>query len=285
MHIYDVLSFLFGSRHRPFLRSEVRSKKSEVWAAWRLSHCIHSTILTIIGRYIGVISLDRLSAVNCFNSRTRELCGHNFWSYLCSICSLVWRFQGLSSHISLPTKILNDTPSTMQVSMSFHSGSMDIFCLDIPTENVHAAWVKAHRYLHCAWSVIQNFWSAGRYEKTNPESAIPKSRWNRDKIRSCAREARRRAQEAFEKMPKEEEILIEEEDRDFEGQMKEDEERQKRQEREQSKEDETSFAREVPQETKEEEQTQEEVPCSKETWHCLKREQCVSTVTSKRQSI
>ena len=128
MHIYDVLSFLFGSRHRPFLRSEVRSKKSEVWAAWRLSHCIHSTILTIIGRYIGVISLDRLSAVNCFNSRTRELCGHNFWSYLCSICSLVWRFQGLSSHISLPTKILNDTPSTMQVSMSFHSGSMDIFC-------------------------------------------------------------------------------------------------------------------------------------------------------------
>ena len=102
------------------------------------------------------------------------------------------------------------------------------------------------------------FWSAGRYEKTNPESAAPKSRWNRDKIRSCAREARRRAQEAFDNMPKEEEILIEEEDRNFEEQMKEDEERQKRQEREQSQEEETSFAKEVPRETKEEEQAQEE---------------------------
>lgn len=59
MHIYNVLSFLFGSRHRPFLRSEVRSKKSEVWAALHRSHCNHSTILTIIGRYIGVIPLDK----------------------------------------------------------------------------------------------------------------------------------------------------------------------------------------------------------------------------------
>ena len=102
------------------------------------------------------------------------------------------------------------------------------------------------------------FWSAGRYEKTNPENVAPKSRWNRDKIRSCAREARRRAREAFDNMPKEEEILIEEADRNFEEQMKENEERQRRQEREKSQEEETSFAKEVPGESKEEEQAQEE---------------------------
>ena len=96
------------------------------------------------------------------------------------------------------------------------------------------------------------FWSAGRYEKTNPENAAPKSRWNRDRIRNCAREAKRRAQEAFDNMPKEEEILIEEADRNFEEQMRENEERQRRQG------EETSFAEEVPEESKEEEQAREE---------------------------
>ena len=53
-------------------------------------------------------------------------------------------------------------------------------------------------------------------------------------------------------MPKEEEILIEEADRNFEEQMKENEERQRRQG------EETSFAEEVPEESKGEEQAQEE---------------------------
>ena len=43
-------------------------KVSEERAASHLLHCDYSTILTIIGRYIGVTSLDRLSAVVCFDS-------------------------------------------------------------------------------------------------------------------------------------------------------------------------------------------------------------------------
>eukprot|EP00434_Breviolum_minutum_P045082 symbB.v1.2.040345.t1/scaffold7158.1/size12989/1 len=101
-------------------------------------------------------------------------------------------------------------------------------------------------------------WSAGRYEKTNPENVAPKSRWNRDRIRSSAREAKRRAQEAFDNMPEEEEILIEEADRNFEEQMRENEERQRRQEQEKTQGEETSLAEEVPEESKEEEQAQEE---------------------------
>lgn len=97
------------------------------------------------------------------------------------------------------------------------------------------------------------FWSAGRYEKTNPDGAIPNNKAARDKIRTSAEEAMRKAKEMFEKMSKEDEKLIEEEDKDIEEKAKKDEERKASKEEEQA-----SFAREEPTEKEEVDQSQKE---------------------------
>ena len=157
---------------------------------------------------------------------------------------------------SLPLE--DETRSRVVMKLAVYHNPTKSGVLGYPNRKCPCCLTESASILAVCLECHSEFWSAGRYEKTNPENVAPKSRWNRDKIRNCAREARRRAREAFDNMPKEEEILIEEEDRNFEEQMKENEERQRHQEREKSQEEETSFAKEVPGESKEEEQVQEE---------------------------
>ena len=151
---------------------------------------------------------------------------------------------------SLPLE--DETRSRVVMKLAIYHNPTKSGVLGYPNRKCPCCLMESASILALCLECHSEFWSAGRYEKTNPENAAPKSRWNRDKIRNCAREAKRRAQEAFDNMPKEEEILIEEADRNFEEQMKENEERQRRQG------EETSFAEEVPEESKGEEQAQEE---------------------------
>ena len=151
---------------------------------------------------------------------------------------------------SLPLE--DETRSRVVMKLAIYHNPTKSGVLGYPNRKCPCCLMESASILALCLECHSEFWSAGRYEKTNPENAAPKSRWNRDRIRNCAREAKRRAQEAFDNMPKEEEILIEEADRNFEEQMKENEERQRRQG------EETSFAEEVPEESKGEEQAQEE---------------------------
>ena len=151
---------------------------------------------------------------------------------------------------SLPLE--DETRSRVVMKLAIYHNPTKSGVLGYPNRKCPCCLMESASILALCLECHSEFWSAGRYEKTNPENAAPKSRWTRDRIRNCAREAKRRAQEAFDNMPKEEEILIEEADRNFEEQMKENEERQRRQG------EETSFAEEVPEESKGEEQAQEE---------------------------
>ena len=157
-----------------------------------------------------------------------------------------------------PLKLEDETRSRVVMMLAIYHNPTKSGFLGYPNRKCPCCLSESSSILAVCLECHSEFWSAGRYEKMNPESAIPKSRWNRDKIRNSAREARRKAQEAFKKMPKEEEVLIEEEDRDIEERMKEDEERQERKAKGQSMGEETSFAKEEPREEKEAEQTQEE---------------------------
>ena len=151
---------------------------------------------------------------------------------------------------SLPLE--DETRSRVVMKLAIYHNPTKSGVLGYPNRKCPCCLMESASILALCLECHSEFWSAGRYEKTNPENAAPKSRWNRDRIRNCAREAKRRAQEAFDNMPKEEEILIDEADRNFDEQMKENEERQRRQG------EETSFAEEVPEESKGEEQAQEE---------------------------
>ena len=151
---------------------------------------------------------------------------------------------------SLPLE--DETRSRVVMKLAIYHNPTKSGVLGYPNRKCPCCLMESASTLALCLECHSEFWSAGRYEKTNPENAAPKSRWNRDRIRNCAREAKRRAQEAFDNMPKEEEILIDEADRNFDEQMKENEERQRRQG------EETSFAEEVPEESKGEEQAQEE---------------------------
>ena len=151
---------------------------------------------------------------------------------------------------SLPLE--DETRSRVVMKLAIYHNPTKSGVLGYPNRKCPCCLMESASILALCLECRSEFWSAGRYEKTNPENAAPKSRWNRDRIRNCAREAKRRAQEAFDNMPKEEEILIDEADRNFDEQMKENEERQRRQG------EETSFAEEVPEESKGEEQAQEE---------------------------
>ena len=157
---------------------------------------------------------------------------------------------------SLPLE--DETRSRVVMKLAVYHNPTKSGVLGYPNRKCPCCLMESASILALCLECHSEFWSAGRYEKTSPENVAPKSRWNRDRIRSSAREAKRRAQEAFDNMPKEEEILIEEADRNFEEQMRENEERQRRQEREKTQGEETSFAEEVPEESKEGGQAQEE---------------------------
>ena len=157
---------------------------------------------------------------------------------------------------SLPLE--DETRSRVVMKLATYHNPTKSGVLGYPNRKCPCCLMESASILALCLECHSEFWSAGRYEKTNPENVAPKSRWNRDRIRSSAREAKRRAQEAFDSMPEEEEILIEEADRNFEEQMRENEERQRRQEQEKTQGEEASFAEEVPEESKEEGQAQEE---------------------------
>ncbi|MCV6575668.1 MAG: hypothetical protein OIF58_08035, partial [Cohaesibacter sp.] len=132
-------------------------------------------------------------------------------------------------------RLEGETRSRVVMMLAIYHNPTKFGLLGYPNRKCPCCLSESSSILAVCLECNSEFWSAGRYEKTKPENAIPKSRWNRDKIRNSAKEARRKAQEAFGKMSKEEENLIEEEDRDIEEQMREEEERSRRQKEEQSK--------------------------------------------------
>ena len=106
-------------------------------------------------------------------------------------------------------KLEDETRSRVVMMLAIYHNPTKSGFLGYPNRKCPCCLSESSSILAVCLECHSEFWSAGRYEKTNPESAVPKSRWNRDKIRNSAREARRKAQEAFKKMPKEEEVLIE----------------------------------------------------------------------------